>query len=116
MKKLIVAGGRNYRVSREDINHLHCLVAQEDYKSIVSGCASGADFAGEIYAHCFDMKVYYFPAQWETNGRAAGPIRNEEMAKFADGLAVFDGGAGTRDMVRRAKKHGIPIHDFRTQV
>lgn len=44
-------------------------------------------------------------------GNAAGPMRNEEMAKYADGLIVFWNGksSGTKNMIECAKRQGLPI-------
>ena len=53
-------------------------------------------------------------ANWDTFGKAAGYIRNEEMAQIGDALiAVWDGKSkGTRNMISIAKRHGIKVHVF----
>lgn len=45
----------------------------------------------------------------DKHGKMAGPIRNLEMAKYADGLIAFwDGKSrGTRDMITKAKKERL---------
>jgi len=47
-----------------------------------------------------------YPADWETYGRAAGPIRNQKMldSEQINLCVAFPGGAGTADMVARCKK------------
>lgn len=52
-----------------------------------------------------------FPADWVTLGKAAGPIRNQQMLDEAkpDWVVAFPGGNGTADMVRRARKAGVKI-------
>lgn len=46
-----------------------------------------------------------------TNGKAAGPIRNQRMLDEGkpDLVVAFPGGRGTADMVRRAKAAGVPV-------
>ena len=59
---------------------------------IVSGGAKGVDRLGEWYARQRGLPCKAFPAQWAKYGKSAGPIRNAEMAEYADyGVAVWDG-------------------------
>lgn len=79
--------------------------------AIISGGARGVDSLGEWYGQCFGIPVYVMPAEWDKYGKAAGPIRNEQMAKEADALiAVWDGKSqGTRHMIRCAKEEGLEV-------
>ncbi len=113
--KLIVAGGRDYKLNDEDyhnlaIIHWHCSITE-----IVSGGASGADKCGEIFAASRKLPVKVFPADWKKHGRKAGPLRNKEMAEYADAVALFPGGRGTASMKQEAEKAGIDIFDYRGQ-
>lgn len=83
---------------------------------VVSGGAKGADRFGELHATLFDIPLKKFPADWQTHGKAAGPIRNEEMARYADALiAVWDGKSrGTKNMIETARKHGLKIYVYST--
>lgn len=107
--KVIIAGGRNYRLKRSDFNIFDLI----DITEIVSGCCSGADKAGEGYAERELIPVKRFPANWNKHGRAAGPIRNREMAQYADAVVLFPGGRGTQSMHNEAVKAGIKIYDMR---
>lgn len=52
------------------------------------------------------------PAEWETKGKAAGFIRNTEMAERGADLAIgfWNGRSnGTSHMREQAEKHGIPV-------
>ena len=109
--KLIIAGGRKYQFTQEDIDNLNTI---ENIDSIVSGGATGADKQGEIYAQHNGIPVDVFTADWKTYGKSAGPRRNRQMAKYADALAVFDGGKGTLSMISEAKKANLVIYDFRS--
>lgn len=75
----------------------------------------GADYWAERWAelHWYDRKIFH--ADWEAHGKAAGPLRNEEMALYAMAvpdhwlLAFWDGvSPGTKDMLTRAEKYHIP--------
>ena len=52
-----------------------------------------------------------FKADWVKYGKAAGPIRNEEMAKYADACIVFwDGKSpGAKSMIALAKKYELKL-------
>ena len=101
--KVIISGGQNYYLTREDWNKLDRLGITE----VVNGGAAGADKDGEAYAKKRGIPVRRFPADWKTYGRGAGPVRNREMAKYADGVALFAGGRGTASMKREAERAGI---------
>ena len=77
---------------------------------IVSGGQKGADKLGERYANEKGYKLTIMEADWEKYGNSAGPIRNQKMAKYAEGLIVFDaGGPGSRDMIEKAARAGLDI-------
>lgn len=77
----------------------------------MSGCASGADSLGERFAREYNLECRYFPAQREKYGKAAGPMRNRQMAEVADGAVVFwDGRSrGTRSMIEYLHQKGVPF-------
>jgi hypothetical protein len=61
------------------------------------------------------MDVEVHPALWEKHGKAAGPIRNQEMVDAgADVCLAFPMGEsrGTRDCMRRAEAAGIPVINY----
>jgi hypothetical protein len=51
-------------------------------------------------------------ADWNTHGRAAGPIRNQRMLDEVkpELVVAFPGGRGTADMVRRAREAGVNVY------
>lgn len=79
--------------------------------AIIQGGASGADMLGRCFADMYKIKCITVPADWEKNGRAAGPIRNKRMlTDFKPDIVVaFPGGVGTANMVRQAKAVGVKI-------
>ena len=82
---------------------------------IVSGGASGADALAKRIADEYRKVYTEFPADWKTHGKAAGPIRNEQIIQYADKvLAFWDGKSkGTMssiNLARRYKKDTIIIY------
>lgn len=112
--RLIIAGGRNYQMDLADYMRLEKIHLQfGPITEIVSGGAPGADKEGEIWADISGISVKKFEADWKAHGRAAGPIRNRQMAEYANAVALFPGGRGTASMATEAKQAGIEIFDFR---
>ena len=92
--RVIIAGSRKFsnyaklkencdRILREKLEDEECCVI------IVSGHAKGADTLGEQYARERGLQLDAHPADWKQYGRAAGVIRNKEMAESADALIAF---------------------------
>jgi len=107
-KKIIVAGSRgftNYQLMCLKLDYYF----DECTPTIVCGEARGADSLGRKYAEERGLKIMSFPADW-SKGKNAGYIRNEEMAKVADGLVAFwDGSsAGTKHMILTMRKMNKP--------
>lgn len=109
--KLIIAGGRDYRLTQEDIAKLDALLPR--VTEVVSGHAAGADRDGEAWAWSKGLPVRVFKANWGEYGDAAGPIRNRTMAHYADAVALFPGGRGTEDMALQAERKGLEVFDYR---
>lgn len=108
--KVIIAGGRdyhNYDTLLEAIEESGFLVG-----AVVSGGANGVDALGERYAVEMNLNLHIYNADWETHGRAAGPIRNRKMAENADALiALWDGKSrGTKNMIETATKKGLRVY------
>lgn len=111
--RLIVCGGRHYNeydLIEYVLNGLH---ATYGITEIVHGNATGADTCGKEWAIKYGIPEKAFSADWASYGRAAGPMRNEQMAEYADGCVAFPGGNGTKDMVERAIMHRLQFWDFR---
>lgn len=72
---------------------------------VIHGAASGADTMAAAWADRLAVASVAVPADWATHGKAAGPIRNEDMLMKHKPKRViaFPGGKGTADMITRAK-------------
>lgn len=108
--KLIIAGGRDIH----DYSLVLSGLEESQFKptTIVSGGAKGVDALGEQYAESMNLQLHIYPADWQTHGRAAGPIRNRKMAENADALlAIWDGKSkGTKNMIETATKLGLQVY------
>lgn len=109
--KTIIAGGRNTRISMKqmmDIIYRSGIAISE----VVSGCSGSVDLLGEKWANFVHLPIRSFPADWEGQGRKAGPIRNRMMAEYAEALiAVWDGESkGTKNMIEEARKRNLKVY------
>lgn len=112
MFRVIIAGGRNFNNYPGLMQVMDRLLANvNDEITILCGKARGADTLGEQYAKERGYKVRYFPADWDTYGKQAGFIRNEEMAKNADALVAFwDGKSrGTKSMIDLGYQYKLKV-------
>ena len=107
--KTIIAGGRDIT----DFSQVVQAVSQSGFTitEVVSGRQRGVDTLGEQYADLKKLPIAPFPADWTAHGKAAGPIRNAQMARYADALiAIWDGESkGTKNMINQAKKEGLMV-------
>lgn len=120
MTRIIIAGSRKFNDYEKMLDALDNLgihlINTMDPVEIVSGHAPGADTLGEKFAKAYGYPCKIFQADWSTYGKAAGPIRNEEMAKYAAEadrgiLVAFPIGEsrGTRDMIKLAHQYGLEV-------
>ena len=110
--KTIIAGPRNF----SDYNKLLKVFLlypdlEKNITEIVSGKAKGVDTLGERWAIENKIPIKSFPADWNKYGNSAGPIRNLQMANYADALIALwdDISKGTGDMIEKAKNKGLKI-------
>ena len=106
-QKIVIGGCRNYNNYESFKLHLDDIIkSKQDEIIIISGHCSGVDLMGEKYAEENGFKVEIFLPEWEKYGRAAGPIRNEQMVNAADlVIAFWDGKSkGTKSLIKYAEK------------
>lgn len=110
-QSVIIAGSRTLT----DYAKVRSLILECDWvasiRVVISGTAPGVDRLGEQWAREYGKSIIRMPADWDTNGIAAGYIRNAAMAKAADGLiAIWDGRSrGTRHMIDLMNKENKPV-------
>lgn len=114
--RVIIAGGRNFN----DYERLKKVMDNCPYEvtEVVCGKARGADSLGEKWALSREIKVSYFIPDWNSLGKRAGFVRNNDMAEYAckDGVdkallvAFWDGvSKGTKNMIELATKKGMVV-------
>lgn len=126
--RLIIAGSRTFMDGQlfSDIDRAEAVdefladtpLSPADVDVVISGTATGADYAGEIWATSHGIRLERYPAPWEdtddkpaeeigtrqdgsTYWKRAGHHRNEQMADTGTHLlAIWDGSSpGTRSMI-----------------
>jgi len=117
--KIVIFGTRkfnNYSILKQVVE------STDSYKKgkitcVISGRAKGADTLGEQWAREKGIELILMPANWERYGRAAGPIRNKQMAEIADAaIGFWDGNtihSGTYNMINTCKKLKVPLLVYR---
>ncbi len=109
--KVIIAGSRSFRdrkllasVMDEYVNGVNNVI-------VLSGGALGADRLGEDWAYSRRLTYQIYHPDWEAHGKAAGPLRNREMARDATDCVVFwDGKSlGTKSMIEIARQKKLKL-------
>lgn len=118
MRRVLVTGSRNY----DDKNTLFDALADqyEPGMIVVHGGARGADtlaceWVKKMQSLGYQVTTEVHQADWYEYGKAAGPIRNQQMVDLgADVCLAFPlgGSPGTRHCMKAAKKAGIPVINF----
>lgn len=121
MRKVIIAGSRtvgDYGVVAGAVSRtLPRRHRINGHYEVVSGGARGVDAHGEVWAERHDCEVTRIEPDWDEHGKAAGPIRNKEMADYAapNGMliAIWDGESrGTKSMIDAALDVGLETHVY----
>lgn len=107
--RVLVFGGRDYT----DVSNIEYIL--DSYNRIftidviIEGNAPGVDRIAGYWARKNKIDNVKFPAKWDEYGKAAGPIRNQQMIDEGniDFAIAFPGGKGTADMLNRIKKANI---------
>jgi SLOG family YspA-like protein len=111
--RVLVCGGRYYSDREALEKYLDALHSESPISLVIDGGASGADTLANQWAVERHIRAASFPADWRKHGKAAGPIRNQQMLDEGkpDVVVAFPGGRGTADMVARAKRAGVPVRE-----
>jgi hypothetical protein len=109
MSKVIVTGGRDFN-DREAVFTILDILNPD---MVIHGGANGADYLAGEWAKIRRKICTIYYADWDKNGRAAGPIRNSDMLKANRDAKVvaFKGGTGTAHCKTTAMKLGMEVID-----
>jgi predicted Rossmann fold nucleotide-binding protein DprA/Smf involved in DNA uptake len=116
MMRTIIAGSRNihdYDLVVQAVNASGIKITE-----VISGNAAGIDTLAIQYAIENNLPIGIFPADWDTHGRKAGPLRNAEMAENADALiAIWDGKSrGTASMINIASRKKLSVYVYYVRI
>lgn len=111
MVRVLVCGGRDFRDQSRlcaILDHYH---ATNPFSLLIHGAARGADSLAGRWAAERGIPIEAFPANWDRDGRTAGPIRNAQMLREGrpDVVIAFPGSRGTADMIRQAQRASVPV-------
>ena len=113
--KIMVTGSRHHTDGDLIWGTLDDIVdgfAGSNHVCLIEGGAPGADRIARLWAQARFFEVQTFMADWNKHGKAAGPIRNQQMVdQKPDYVAAFPlpDSRGTWDAIRRAESAGIPV-------
>lgn len=118
--RLLICGDRNW--TDNDYIYRRLKALQQGYLAppalwMIHGGAKGADTAAQAAAILLGIPYDVYPAEWDKYGRAAGPIRNQQMLDSGvDEVWAFhhdlSQSKGTAHMVGIARKAGVPTVVF----
>lgn len=96
------------------IRFIDSIVAKSGFEitEVVSGTAKGIDQFGEAWARKKGIPIKRFAAKWDQYGKAAGFMRNKEMAAYADAAIVCWNGEshGSANMIDNIDMENKPCH------
>ena len=114
MIRLLVTGSRDWSDYLIVLRELTLLHQAEGVEVVIHGNCRGADKLAGRAAKELRIPVLVFPAKWDEHGKAAGPIRNQQMLDegYPDYVLAlhdhFEESKGTKDMVERTQHAGLP--------
>ena len=110
---MVLEPSRNKEFIYAELDIFH---AEYTITCIIEGEAPGADTIAKAWATIRGIPYEKYPADWETYGRAAGPIRNREMLQKGQPervIAFIDKplaeSRGTKNMVTISSRAGVPV-------
>lgn len=113
--RVLITGSRDWVAVRPIFAALDRLHQHDPHLVIVHGAGSGADRIAKLWAIQQGVPYEPHPADWGRYGKAAGPIRNQQMVALGADLCLafpLPQSRGTYDCMRRAREAGIPVHDY----
>jgi hypothetical protein len=112
--RLLICGDRHwddYALIKKEIQDFNDNV--DTIEAIIQGGAKGADFCGKLAAIELGIPYEEFLADWDRQGKRAGPLRNQRMLEEGKPDYVlafhddFENSKGTKSMVNIASKAGV---------
>lgn len=113
MTKMVIAGSRGFCDIMSGWSFIDSVHAHFPITEVVCGMAKGVDTHGMYWAKDKGIPWKEFPADWDRYGKAAGPIRNKQMAEYADAAIVIHlNTKGSRNMISQMEKLKKPVYEW----
>lgn len=120
-RRVLICGDREWTNYRRILACIQKANATEKIQVVIQGECRGADLLGRRAAEAIGLSVLdggiaCFPALWDSEGLAAGPIRNQRQLDEGKPTEVWafhdriEQSVGTKDMVNRALKVGLKVY------
>lgn len=114
--RVLFCGGREWSASGVVLDKLAAVQGKHPDLVLVHGAGRGADMVAAAAAEQLGIPTEAHPADWDNEGRSAGPRRNQRMLDSGlDAVYAFKEGfdremrsGGTEHMVRIARLAGVP--------
>lgn len=108
---LAVTGSRNLTPSEAQLLAFWALFDRLGGTELHHGDCRGVDraVAADARRRRPDLPVIAHPAEWDLHGKAAGPIRNEDMARICQAAVAFPGHVGTAGCIRAFHRLGKKV-------
>lgn len=112
--KIAIVGSRTFKDYAVLEDFIGKTIAEKDITidTVISGGARGADALAERYAEEHNIPLQVFKADWDTYGRRAGFVRNQQMIESCDVCFVFWDGTskGTKLSIDLCTRHNKPAY------
>lgn len=118
MYRVLITGGRDWTESSivtSALDKVFWFCVEHNLTPVIvhGDCPTGADAIADEYARKRCMVVEPHQADW-SQGRAAGPLRNQHMVSLGADICIAfnNGGRGTANCMKEARAAGIPLTVF----
>lgn len=90
----------------------------DNIELVIGDCPTGLDLIAREWVGFFGFKHKVFYADWTQHGKAAGPLRNQEMVDYISDVPISiavafpmpgAGNRGTTDCTNRVLREGIKL-------
>jgi hypothetical protein len=110
--RVLICGSRNW--TNKDIieGYFEWLKDKKPITIVHGDCPTGADWIATGLALKYGYRIEAHPADWQTYGKAAGPIRNKQMVDSGIDLVIAflrNNSRGTKSTIDLAKEKGIRV-------
>lgn len=111
-KRILVTGSRHWTDRQQVFDHLHLFSGGRGTVLVHGACPTGADRIADEITYDWPWIVERHPAYWDAHGKAAGPLRNQQMVDLGADVCIaflMPDSRGTVDCAAKAEAAGIRV-------